>query len=220
MIVMRDLYKTFVLGSLPVEVLKGITLEIKEHEFVAIMGPSGSGKTTLMNIIGCLDTPSRGWYQLQDTDISTLDDDQLSLIRGQTIGFVFQTFHLLPRKTALDNVLLPRLYTSGKTAHNIARARELLTDFNLGHRLQHLPHQLSGGEQQRVAIARALMNDPKIILADEPTGALDSNNGREVLQIFTQLNHKGKTIILVTHDAGIASHARRIIHLQDGKITA
>lgn len=218
MIKIQNLNKTYVMGTVDVPVLKGINLEINEHEFVAIMGPSGSGKTTLMNIIGCLDTPNSGNYTISNVDTSNLDDEELSRLRGQFIGFVFQVFHLLPGKTSLENVMLPCLYMRQKRNDFKERAIQLLHDVGLKHRLSHYPNQLSGGEQQRVAIARALMNDPKIILADEPTGALDSEKGAEVMEIFKSLHKKEKTIILVTHDTNVSAFAQRVIRLKDGRV--
>nr|WP_305790360.1 ABC transporter ATP-binding protein [Calderihabitans maritimus] len=200
--------------------LKGVSLEVAKGEFVAIMGPSGSGKSTLMHIIGCLDRPTSGSYLLEGQDIAKLDDNQLAYIRSRKIGFVFQNFQLLSRATAVENVELPMIYLGLSPRQRKDRAKELLHSVGLGHRLYHYPHQLSGGEKQRVAIARALVNDPALILADEPTGNLDTRSGNEVLEIFQKLHQQGTTIVLVTHDREVASRAERTVLIRDGEIIA
>jgi putative ABC transport system ATP-binding protein len=207
--------KNYRLGEMDVPVLKGIDLDVEEGEYVALMGPSGSGKSTLMNILGCLDVPTSGRYFLEGQDVGTLDDDELARVRGMRIGFVFQTFNLLSRTSALENVELP-LHYQGRSARKAAIAA--LESVGLAHRADHQPSQLSGGERQRVAIARALITDPAILLADEPTGNLDSKTGTEILEILDGLARRGVTIVLVTHDRSVAAHAQRIIHLKDGKI--
>ncbi|MBI4446038.1 MAG: ABC transporter ATP-binding protein [Acidobacteria bacterium] len=199
-----------------IQALRGITLEILANEYVAIMGPSGSGKSTLMNIVGCLDTPTRGEYHLAGRNVSALSDNELAKIRNREIGFVFQTFHLLPRATALHNVELPLVYAGITSPERKARARAALEQVELGDRLDHRPSQLSGGQRQRVAIARALVNHPSLLLADEPTGNLDTQTGREIMNLFAQLHERGNTVILVTHEQEIAAHAHRIISLRDG----
>jgi putative ABC transport system ATP-binding protein len=215
----RSLVKDFRLGEVTVHVLKGVSFEVARGELVAIMGPSGSGKSTLMNILGCLDTPTSGTYEVAGTDIGKMDSDALAELRGRTIGFVFQQFHLLARTSAVENVELPLLYTDVSDRERRARALKALTAVSLAGREEHQPSQLSGGQQQRVAIARALVNDPQIILADEPTGALDSRTGLEIMAIFQQLNRdRGITLIVVTHDADIAGHAGRILHFKDGRL--
>ncbi len=211
----KKIYEHF---GIKTEVLKGISLSIKKGEFVAIMGVSGSGKTTLMNIIGCLDTPTEGKYFLQGKDVSKLYDDSLSEIRNQYIGFVFQNFYLIPYLTALENVLVPTIYSKKPPKNPEEKAKKLLEKVKLGERIHHKPNQLSGGQQQRVAIARALINDPQLILADEPTGALDSKTAKEIMEIFKSLHKEGKTIIIVTHDPNIANQAERIIKIEDGRI--
>jgi putative ABC transport system ATP-binding protein len=218
LIEMKNLVKKYDLGEIEVTALNGIDLEIEHNEYVAIMGPSGSGKSTLMNIIGCLDVPSEGEYILNDQQVSALTDDQLAAIRNKEIGFVFQTFNLLPRADALHNVELPLIYngTSRSKRHDIAQ--NTLERVGLGDRMHHKPNELSGGQRQRVAIARALCNNPSLILADEPTGNLDSKTGQEILEIFDQLHSAGNTIVLVTHEEYIAQHSERIIRLLDGKI--
>ena len=215
---MEDLHKTFYLGTQSVEVLRGISLRIDRGEFVAIMGPSGSGKSTLMNLIGCLDTPTSGRYILDGRDVGKLSDDELSEVRNSKIGFVFQSFYLLPYATVLDNVLLPTLYREHRGDHLKDRALTLLETAGLRDRTRFRPGQLSGGEQQRVAICRALMNDPELILADEPTGQLDSRTAADIMTLFTALNERGKTVAVITHDAQIASYARRTLLIKDGVI--
>jgi putative ABC transport system ATP-binding protein len=214
-ILAQRIVKNYRLGEVDVEVLKGVDLDVKEGEYVALMGPSGSGKSTLMNILGCLDVPTTGEYWIGDREVSKLTDDELAVVRGERIGFVFQTFNLLARTSAIENVELP-LHYQGKPAREAALAA--LEAVGLGHRYDHQPSQLSGGERQRVAIARAIVTNPAIILADEPTGNLDSKTGKEILGIFDELSKKGVTIILVTHDPTVARHAHRVIHLKDGRI--
>jgi putative ABC transport system ATP-binding protein len=195
-----------------------VDLQIEKGDFVAVMGPSGSGKSTLMNILGCLDTPDQGVYQLLDQDVACLDDAELSRIRNQHIGFVFQSFHLLPRMTALDNVMLPLRYGRHDMSQARTRAVELLQRLGLADRMDHKPNQLSGGQRQRVAIARSIINQPPLLLADEPTGNLDSRTSEEIMQLFTELNRQGQTILMVTHEEEIATHAQRLIRMRDGKI--
>ena len=211
----ENIVKTYKLGELEVPVLKGVDLEVKSGEYVALMGPSGSGKSTLMNILGCLDVPTSGRYTVEGKEVGHLTDDELALVRGRSIGFVFQTFNLLARTSALENVELP-LHYQRRPAREAALAA--LQAVGLGHRHDHHPSQLSGGERQRVSIARAIVTNPAIILADEPTGNLDSSTGREIMEIFESLSQKGVTIILVTHDRHVALHAHRIVHLRDGRI--
>ncbi len=211
----EQIVKNYRLGEMDVPVLKGVDLDVEEGEYVALMGPSGSGKSTLMNILGCLDVPTHGRYTIDGHEVSTLSDDELALVRGRRIGFVFQTYNLLARTSALENVELP-LHYQGKPARKAALAA--LESVGLAHRADHHPSQLSGGERQRVAIARALVTDPAIILADEPTGNLDSKTGTEILEILDGLARRGVTIVLVTHDPSVALHSQRIVHLKDGKI--
>jgi putative ABC transport system ATP-binding protein len=214
----QDLWKTYVMGTEEIHALRGVSVSIERGEYVAIMGPSGSGKSTLMNLIGCLDTPSRGSYLLNGKQVSQMNDDELARIRNEEIGFVFQTFNLLPRATALHNVELPLVYAGVPARTRLERATGALQLVELGDRLAHRPNQLSGGQRQRVAIARALVNNPSILLADEPTGNLDSKTGTEIMALFERLHAAGNTIVLVTHEADIAAHAHRSIHLRDGQI--
>ncbi len=214
----KDIKRDFVLGHEIVYVLKGIDLQIKKGEYVALMGPSGSGKSTLMNLMGCLDTPTSGSYILNGKDVSKMHDDELAEIRNKEIGFVFQTFNLLPRTTALDNVALPMVYAGYSKSERTARATEVLEQVKLGDRMDHQPNQLSGGQRQRVAVARALVNNPSIILADEPTGNLDSKTSLEIMALFGEIHKNGNTVILVTHEEEIAEYAHRIIRLRDGLI--
>ncbi len=218
LIALKSIYKIYNVGGEEVRALDGIDLDIKENEYLAIMGPSGSGKSTLMNMIGCLDTPSSGIYQFEGEMVQEMDDDQLASIRNRKIGFVFQTFNLLPKATAQQNVEIPLIYGNIRKVERIKMASKALEDVGLSDRMYHKPNELSGGQRQRVAIARALVNNPSIILADEPTGNLDSKSGHEIMGILNQLYEDGNTIILVTHEDDIAQHARRIIRLFDGKI--
>jgi putative ABC transport system ATP-binding protein len=213
-----DLMKTYVMGDQTIHAVSGVDIEIRKGEYVAIMGPSGSGKSTLMNLIGCLDTPTSGLYYLNGKLASDMDDDELARIRNKEIGFVFQTFNLLARATALHNVELPLIYSGMSSSQRIAKAKEALRSVDLTDRMMHKPSELSGGQRQRVAIARALVNSPSILLADEPTGALDSATGNEIMALFAKLHEQGNTIVLVTHEHDIAMHAHRIIHIRDGKV--
>jgi putative ABC transport system ATP-binding protein len=216
----ENLWKTYVMGGSEVHALHGVTFEIRRNEYVAIMGPSGSGKSTLMNLIGCLDTPTQGQYWLNGKLVSELDDDTLAHIRNKEIGFVFQTFNLLARATALHNVELPLIYSGVNARERTERAKKALEMVELTDRMHHKPNELSGGQRQRVAIARALVNTPSIILADEPTGNLDSATGEEILRLFERLHSEGNTIILVTHDRDVANYAHRVISIRDGKIAS
>jgi putative ABC transport system ATP-binding protein len=218
MISIRNLIKDYYIGSIVVRALDSVTVDIKKNEYVAIMGPSGSGKSTLMNIIGCLDTPTGGQYILNNTDVSKLEDNQLAEIRNKEIGFVFQTFNLLPRYSAFENVMLPMVYAGKSKAERITRAKEVMESVGLTDRAHHRPNELSGGQRQRVAVARALVNFPSIILADEPTGNLDSKTSVDIMKLLDEIHSRGNTIILVTHEEDIALHAHRIIRLRDGKI--
>ena len=214
----RDLWKTYVMGEEEIHALQGVSIVIERGEYVAIMGPSGSGKSTLMNLIGCLDTPSKGTYLLNGKEVSQMNDNELARIRNEEIGFVFQTFNLLPRATALHNVELPLVYAGmGKTAR-LVQAKAAIEKVELTHRMTHRPNELSGGQRQRVAIARALVNNPSILLADEPTGNLDSKTGVEIMALFAKLHQGGNTIILVTHEADIAAYAHRVIAIRDGEV--
>ena len=213
-----DLWKTYIMGSEEIHALRGVSINIDKGEYVAIMGPSGSGKSTLMNLIGCLDTPSKGSYLLNGKEVSSMNDDELARIRNEEIGFVFQTFNLLPRATALHNVELPLVYAGVSGKDRQERARQALEKVELTSRATHKPNELSGGQRQRVAIARALVNNPSILLADEPTGNLDSKTGVEIMAVFKKLHEAGNTIILVTHEADIAAYAHRIIQIRDGQV--
>jgi putative ABC transport system ATP-binding protein len=214
----NNLWKTYQMGDVEIHAVAGVTIEIRRNEYVAIMGPSGSGKSTLMNLIGCLDTPSSGEYWINGRLVSTMDDDELAYIRNKEIGFVFQTFNLLPRATALHNVELPLIYNGTPAEQRAKQAKEALRLVDLESRMHHKPNELSGGQRQRVAIARALVNHPSILLADEPTGNLDSATGVEIMSLFDRLHEQGNTIVLVTHEHDIAQYAHRVIHTRDGKI--
>ncbi len=214
----KDLWKTYRMGDEVIHALQGVSFTIQPNEYIAIVGPSGSGKSTLMNLIGCLDTPTKGEYWLNGKLVSAMNDDELARIRNQEIGFVFQTFNLLPRATALHNVELPLIYSGVPAAERIQRAKRALEQVDLAHRMDHRPNELSGGQRQRVAIARALVNNPSIILADEPTGNLDSATSREIMSLFNVLHERGNTIIIVTHEPDIAAHAHRVLTIRDGRI--
>ena len=217
-ILTEELWKTYEMGTEQLHALRGVSMEIRKGEYVAIMGPSGSGKSTLMNLIGCLDTPTSGKYWLAGRLVSQLDDDELAAIRNQEIGFVFQTFNLLARATALHNVELPMIYNGTPAEERLDRAKKALAQVDLSDRMMHKPNELSGGQRQRVAVARALVNNPSILLADEPTGNLDSATGEEIMALFARLHAGGNTIILVTHESDIAAHAHRVIRVRDGKV--
>jgi len=214
----RDIWKTYVMGSEEIHALRGVSISIERGEYVAIMGPSGSGKSTLMNLIGCLDTPSKGTYLLNGKQASEMNDDELARIRNEEIGFVFQTFNLLPRATALHNVELPLIYAGASSKERTIRANQALDKVELGDRKSHRPNELSGGQRQRVAIARALVNNPSILLADEPTGNLDSRTGVEIMALFAKLHETGNTIVLVTHEPDVAAYAHRTISIRDGQV--
>jgi putative ABC transport system ATP-binding protein len=213
-----DLWKTYVMGDQEIHAVSGVDIEIKRGEYVAIMGPSGSGKSTLMNLIGCLDSPTKGQYYISGNLVSEMSDDELARIRNKEVGFVFQTFNLLPRATSLHNVELPLIYAGLPAAERIQKAKEALRAVDLEPRMHHKPNELSGGQRQRVAIARALVNHPSLLLADEPTGALDTATGNDIMNLFEKLYEQGNTIVLVTHEHDIAMHAHRIIHIRDGKV--
>jgi putative ABC transport system ATP-binding protein len=214
----HDLWKTYVMGTEEIHALRGVSISLEKGEYVAIMGPSGSGKSTLMNLIGCLDTPSKGSYLLNGKQVSQMNDNELARIRNEEIGFVFQTFNLLPRASALHNVELPLIYAGVASKDRQERAKDALRKVELETRMTHRPNELSGGQRQRVAIARALVNNPSILLADEPTGNLDSKTGVEIMALFDRLHSGGNTIILVTHEADIATHAHRVVHIRDGQV--
>lgn len=218
LISIQHLNKTYIMGTEKVEALKDVSVDIAKNEYVALMGPSGSGKSTLMNLLGCLDSPTSGQYWLNGIEVSTMDDGELAEVRNKQIGFVFQTFNLLPRLSALENVALPLVYAGYSKEQRLEKARATLESVGLGDRVLHKPNELSGGQRQRVAVARALVNDPAIILADEPTGNLDTKTSYEIMALFEQIHRAGNTVILVTHEADIAQHAHRIIRLRDGLI--
>ncbi len=213
-----DIWKTYVMGDQEIHAVSGVDIEIRRGEYVAIMGPSGSGKSTLMNLIGCLDTASKGLYYINGRLVSDMNDDELARIRNKEIGFVFQTFNLLPRATALHNVELPLIYAGIPAEQRLERAKQALRQVDLEARMYHKPNELSGGQRQRVAVARALVNNPSILLADEPTGNLDTATGNEIMALFARLHQQGNTIVLVTHEHDIAMHAHRVIHVRDGKV--
>jgi putative ABC transport system ATP-binding protein len=213
-----DLWKTYIMGDTEIHAVSGVDIEIRRGEYVAIMGPSGSGKSTLMNLIGCLDTPTKGRYYINGRLVSSMNDDELARIRNKEIGFVFQTFNLLPRATALHNVELPLIYSGISSETRLQMARQSMRNVDLEQRMYHKPNELSGGQRQRVAVARALVNNPSILLADEPTGNLDSATGNEIMGLFERLHQQGNTIVLVTHEHDIAVHAHRVIHVRDGKV--
>lgn len=213
-----DIKKFYELGTVVIKALNGVTLDVERNEYLALMGPSGSGKSTLMNIIGCLDTPSSGHYYLNGTAVESMSDDQLAEVRNKEIGFVFQTFNLLPRLSALENVALPLVYAGIKKSERLRRAAEMLEQVGLGDRMHHKPNELSGGQRQRVAIARALVTRPSIILADEPTGNLDTKTSKEIMELFGEIHSNGNTVIIVTHEPDIADHARRVVKLKDGRV--
>jgi putative ABC transport system ATP-binding protein len=214
----HDLWKTYVMGEEEIHALRGVSIQIERGEYVAIMGPSGSGKSTLMNLIGCLDTPTKGSYLLNNKEVASMNDDELARIRNEEIGFVFQTFNLLPRATALHNVELPLVYAGVSAKERVDRAHQALQKVELTSRASHKPNELSGGQRQRVAIARALVNNPSILLADEPTGNLDSKTGNEIMGVFARLHEGGNTIVLVTHEPDIAAYAHRVVSIRDGQV--
>jgi putative ABC transport system ATP-binding protein len=218
LISIQNLNKTYIMGAEKVEALKDVSLSIEKNEYVALMGPSGSGKSTLMNLLGCLDSPTQGSYSLNDIEVSTMDDSELAEVRNKQIGFVFQTFNLLPRLSALENVALPLVYAGYAKEERLEKARKVLESVGLGDRVMHKPNELSGGQRQRVAVARALVNDPAIILADEPTGNLDTKTSYEIMALFEQIHQAGNTVIIVTHEQDIARHAHRIVRMRDGLI--
>jgi putative ABC transport system ATP-binding protein len=218
LIEIRDLVKVYQMGDATVRALDGVTLDLDRGEYIAIMGPSGSGKSTLMNLIGCLDTPTSGSYRLNGQNVAELNDDELARIRNKEVGFVFQTFNLLSRTSALENVEVPLVYAGVPRQERHRKAKEMLAAVGLGDRMHHQPNELSGGQRQRVAVGRALINGPSILLADEPTGNLDSKTGAEIMDLFDKLNQAGNTIVLVTHEEDIAAHARRVVRLRDGKV--
>jgi len=218
LISIKNLNKTYIMGAEIVEALKDVSIDIKKNEYVALMGPSGSGKSTLMNLVGCLDSPTRGEYWLNGKEVSTMEDGELAEVRNKDIGFVFQTFNLLPRLSALENVALPLVYAGVSREDRIVKARKTLESVGLGDRVMHKPNELSGGQRQRVAVARALVNDPAIILADEPTGNLDTKTSYEIMGLFEEIHKAGNTVIIVTHEQDIAMHAHRIIRLRDGLV--
>jgi len=214
----KDLWKSYEMGAETIHALRGVDVEVKMGEYIAIMGPSGSGKSTLMNLIGCLDTPSRGYYELNGRQVSEMNDNELARIRNKEIGFVFQTFNLLPRATALHNVELPLIYNGSNSEMRVEKAKRALEMVDLGDRMTHRPNELSGGQRQRVAVARALVNNPSLILADEPTGNLDTKTGKEIMALFGRLHDAGNTIMIVTHEHDVATYANRILHIRDGQI--